>query len=309
MDEIETRVSEMLHRGWTFLLLRGIAAIMFGILTLTRPGITLTALVLLFAVYAISDGVLAVLAAVSGRSNRHWWMLLLGGLIGIGVGVLALLNPGLTAIALLFYIAGWAIATGVLEVIIAIRVRKEVHGEWRLIVAGVVSIAFGAFLFARPGAGAVTVLGMIGFYALGLGLLLVMLAFKARSLGRRLADSDDASARVTHLLSVRTDADARERARSRSSCTSSSVVCAKSSYHSPTARNGSGVSAQMISSATSRKASHTTGADTGTATTMRCGASIRSAPMAARTEEPVARPSSTRITVLPKRLGRGRSLR
>jgi uncharacterized membrane protein HdeD (DUF308 family) len=117
-------------------------------------------------------------------------MLLLGGLIGIVIGMLALLNPSLTAVALLFYIAGWAIATGVLEVIIAIRVRKEVHGEWRLIVAGLVSIAFGAFLLARPGAGAITMLGMIGFYALALGLLLVMLAFKARTLGRRLADGE-----------------------------------------------------------------------------------------------------------------------
>ena len=190
MDEVETRVSEMLHRGWSFLLLRGLAAIMFGILTLTRPGITLTALVLLFAIYAISDGVLAVLAAFSGRSNRHWWMLLLGGLIGIGVGVFALVSPGLTAFALLFYIAGWAIATGVLEVIIAIRVREEVHGEWRLIVAGVASVAFGAFLLARPGQGALTLLGLIGFYALAFGLLLVMLAFKARALGRRLADRE-----------------------------------------------------------------------------------------------------------------------
>src|SRR6478735_5629923 len=136
MDEVDTRVSEMLHRGWSFLLLRGLAAIIFGVLTLARPGITLTALVLLFGVYAISDGILAVLAAFSGRSNQHWWMLLLGGLIGIGVGVFALMSPGLTAIALLLYIAVWAIETGVLEVIIAIRVRKEVHGEWRLIVAG-----------------------------------------------------------------------------------------------------------------------------------------------------------------------------
>ena len=190
MDEVETRVSDMLHRGWSFLLLRGIVAIIFGILTLTRPGITLTALVLLFAVYAISDGVLAVLAAVSGRSNQNWWMLLLGGLIGIGVGVLALLSPGLTAFALLFYIAGWAIATGVIEVIIAIRMRKEVHGEWRLIVAGVVSIAFGAFLFARPGQGALTLISAIGLYALAFGLLLVLLAFKARTLGRRLADGE-----------------------------------------------------------------------------------------------------------------------
>ena len=191
MDEVEnTRVSEMLHRGWTFLLLRGLAALIFGFLTLTRPGITITVLVLLFAVYAISDGVLAVLASLSGRSSQHWWMLLLSGLIGIGVGILALRSPGITAFVLLLYIAGWAIATGVIEVIIALRVRKEVQGEWRLIVAGLISVAFGAFLLARPGQGALTLVGAIGLYELAFGLLLVLLAFKVRALGRRLADGE-----------------------------------------------------------------------------------------------------------------------
>jgi uncharacterized membrane protein HdeD (DUF308 family) len=178
----------MLSRGWTFLLLRGLAAIAFGILTWTRPGISLTALVLLFGAYALIDGMLAVSAAVSGRKEQeYWWVLLLGGLIGIGVGIMTFLNPGVTAFALLFYIAIWAITTGVLEIIVAIRVRKEVHGEWRLILAGLASVAFGAFLMARPGAGALTVLWVIAAYAVAFGILLVMLAFKVRGFRRQLA--------------------------------------------------------------------------------------------------------------------------
>ena len=178
----------MLARGWSFLLLRGLAAIAFGILTLVRPGISLTALIVLFAAYAITDGVLATMAAISARKDQpHWWMLLLGGLLGIGVGVFTIANPGVTALALVFYIGIWAVGTGIVEIFFAIRLRQQIHGEWRLIVAGIVSVAFGAYLLARPGAGALTVLGVIAFYALFLGVMLVLLAFKARGWSHRLA--------------------------------------------------------------------------------------------------------------------------
>jgi uncharacterized membrane protein HdeD (DUF308 family) len=188
MDAVETRAGDMLARGWSFLLLRGLAAIAFGILTLVRPGISLTALVLLFAAYAITDGVLATMAAFSARKEQqHWWLLLLAGLLGIGIGIYTIANPGVTALALVFYIAIWAIGTGIVEIFFAIRLRQQIQGEWRLIVAGVVSVAFGAYLLARPGAGALTVLGIIAFYALFFGILLVLLAFKARGWSQRLA--------------------------------------------------------------------------------------------------------------------------
>lgn len=188
MDGIEERISNMLSRGWSFLLFRGIAAIVFGVLTWAWPGISLTALVLLFGFYALVDGLLAVWAAIAGRgASEYWWLLLLGGFVGIGVGLLAFARPGLTALALLFYIAAWAIATGVLEIIAAIRVRKEVDGEWRLILAGLASVAFGAFLLARPGAGALTLLWVIAGYAVFFGILLIMLALKVRSFGKQLA--------------------------------------------------------------------------------------------------------------------------
>jgi len=124
---------------------------------------------------------------VAGQNTtEYWWVLVIGGLIGLGVGALAFSQPNLTALALLFYIAIWAIATGVLEIIAAIRIRKEVDGEWRLILAGVASVGFGAFLMARPGAGALTLLWLIGAYAVFFGAILVMLALKARSFSKRL---------------------------------------------------------------------------------------------------------------------------
>jgi len=188
VDGAYTPISSMLSRGWAFLLLRGFAAIAFGILTWVRPSISLLALVFLFGVYALIDGILAAWTAISSREEQeYWWVLLLGGLIGIGVGLLTFANPNITALALLFYIAVWAIATGVLEIVVAIRVRKEVDGEWRLILAGVASVLFGAFLMARPGSGALTVLWVIGTYAILFGILLVMLAFKVRGVAKNLA--------------------------------------------------------------------------------------------------------------------------
>jgi len=188
MDGGQSRISTLFSRGWRYLLLRGIAAIAFGLLTWFQPGITLTALLLLFGSYAIVDGVLAIWAAVAGHgAEEYWWVLLLGGLISVAVGALAFTQPHLTALALLFYIAAWAIGTGVVEIVAAIRIRREVRGEWRLILAGLVSVAFGFFLIARPGSGALTVLWLIGTYAVALGIILVMLAFKARSFGKELA--------------------------------------------------------------------------------------------------------------------------
>lgn len=187
MNGIEERFATILSRGWWLLLLRGLAAIVFGILTWLRPGISLAALVLLFGIYSLVDGVLDTWTAVAGRRQQeHWWVLLLGGLLGIGVGLLTLMAPGLTALALLFYIAIWAIARGVLVVVAAIRLRKEIEGEWILILGGLLSVAFGMMLMMRPGAGALAVLWLIASYAFVFGVLLVVLAFKARRFAERL---------------------------------------------------------------------------------------------------------------------------
>jgi uncharacterized membrane protein HdeD (DUF308 family) len=189
MDGIE-QLASLLKRGWWLLVLRAVAAIAFGVLTWIQPAISLAALVLLFGVYALADGLLGLWMALSGRKgNDHWWLLLLASLVGIGVGLLTFAAPGITALALLFYIAVWAIATGVLQIVAALRLRREISGEWWLILAGIASVAFGAILISRPAAGALTVVWLIAAYAIVYGILELMLAFKARSFTARLIPS------------------------------------------------------------------------------------------------------------------------
>lgn len=187
MNLVKDRLASILTRSWWLLLLRGLAAIAFGVLTWIQPGISLAALVLLFGAHSMADGILGVWTSIAGRQDHeHWWVLLLGGLLGVGVGILTFLAPGLTALAILFYIAIWAIATGVLEIVAAIRLRKEIKGEWMLILAGLASLVFGILLMAQPGAGALALLWLIASYAVVFGVLLVILAFKARGFAGRL---------------------------------------------------------------------------------------------------------------------------
>jgi uncharacterized membrane protein HdeD (DUF308 family) len=147
------------------------------------PQASLAALVLLFGVYALVDGALAVATAIAapGGSEQRW-LVALWGLVGIGAGVITFLAPDVTALALLFYIAIWAVATGVLQIAAAIRLRREIEGEWILGLAGLASVVFGVVLVAKPGAGALAVLWIIATYAVVFGILLVILAFKARGL-------------------------------------------------------------------------------------------------------------------------------
>lgn len=187
MSSVVGHFSTILRRGWWLLLLRGIIAILFGLTLWVNPAISLAALVLLFGAYCLVDGVFAVWNAISGaKDNEHWWLLLLWGLVGIAVGILTFMSPGITALALLFYIAIWAITTGVLEIVGAIRLRKEIDNEWLLLLAGLVSVAFGVLIAARPGAGALGVLWVIGFYAIVFGVLLLILAFRVRKVAGKL---------------------------------------------------------------------------------------------------------------------------
>jgi uncharacterized membrane protein HdeD (DUF308 family) len=189
VEMLTEKLSEALSRSWWLLLLRGIVAILFGILTFVQPGISLAALVLLFGAFSLADGVLGVWTAYSSRKEReHWWLLLLGGLVGVGVGLLTLFAPGVTALALLFYIAIWAVATGVLQIVAAIRLRKEIEGEWTLVLAGLASVAFGVLLMARPGAGALAVLWLIAGYAIVFGLIMVLLSFKVKGFASRVRE-------------------------------------------------------------------------------------------------------------------------
>ena len=188
MNGIERRLAAILTRGWWRLLVRGLVAIAFGVFTWLRPGLSLAALVLVFGIYCTADGILGIWTAIAGRNdNDYWWVLLLTGIVGVGVGAVTFAAPGLTAVALLVYIAVWALVKGVLEIAAAIRLRKEIQGEWLLVVGGAASVAFGALLLARPGAGVLAVLWLIAAYAVVFGVLLVLLAFRARRFVKQVA--------------------------------------------------------------------------------------------------------------------------
>jgi uncharacterized membrane protein HdeD (DUF308 family) len=171
--------TEWLEKHWWSFAIRGAVAIIFGILTLVMPGISLTLLILLFGSYALVDGIFNVVTAARGRAGRRKW-LVLEGIVSIGAGLVAFFSPGLTAIALVYVIAFWALVTGMLEIFIAIRLRKEITGELWLILSGILSLAFGALLTVAPGAGALALVMWIGVFAIAFGALLVALAFRLR---------------------------------------------------------------------------------------------------------------------------------
>src|SRR6266446_4067155 len=181
-------MTSVLTRNWWALALRGILAILLGLAAIVLPGVTLAVLITLFGAYAVVDGVLAILAGVrAAERHERWWSPVLKGLAGIVAGVLAFVWPALTVLALLYLIAGWAIVTGVLELVAAVHLHRA-HGEWLLILNGVLSILFGIFVLAWPGAGALTLLWLIGAYAIVFGVVLVILAFRLRVLpGRQMA--------------------------------------------------------------------------------------------------------------------------
>lgn len=170
---------DALSRNWWMLVARGAFAILFGILALVVPGITLTALVLLFGAYVLIDGGINIYAALVER-DRHerWWIGLLEGVVGVIFGVLTFIWPGLTGLVLLYLIAVWAIMTGVLEIMAAIELRKEISTEWLLGLSGVMSIIFGALLIVSPGSGALAVAWLIGFYAIMFGGTMIALGFR-----------------------------------------------------------------------------------------------------------------------------------
>jgi len=173
----------MLHalaRNWWLILLRGIAAIVFGVLTFIWPGVTLLTLIAFYAAFAFVDGVFALWAAVVGGQPAPRWWLAIVGLLGIAVALLTLFMPGVTALVLLLFIAAWAIVIGIMQIIGAIQLRKEIDNEWWLVASGVLSVLFGVVLVVFPGPGALGLLFVIGTYAVIYGAMLVGLAFRLK---------------------------------------------------------------------------------------------------------------------------------
>lgn len=173
----------MLARNWWILALRGVFAILFGILALIWPSLTLLVLVMLFGAYALIDGIFAMIAGIAtyGR-NERWWAVLLEGVASILLGVLTFVWPGMTTLVLVYLIAVWALITGIFEIVAAIQLRKEITGEWMMVLSGSVSVLFGLFLIVAPGAGALGLIWVIGAYAITFGILLIIVAFRLRKL-------------------------------------------------------------------------------------------------------------------------------
>jgi uncharacterized membrane protein HdeD (DUF308 family) len=175
----------MLARNWWVFALRGVLAIVFGVLAFIWPGVTLLILVLLFGAYALVDGILAVIAGIAsyGR-NERWWAELLAGVAGIAFGIVTVVWPGTTALVLLWFIAAWAVVTGVLEIVAAIQLRRVITGEWMMVLSGLLSILVGVLLVLFPGAGALGLTWLIGAYAIVFGIVLLILAFRLRGMPR-----------------------------------------------------------------------------------------------------------------------------
>jgi uncharacterized membrane protein HdeD (DUF308 family) len=175
---------ETLARYWWVAAVRGVAAVLFGLLAVIWPEITVTALVLLFGAYAFVDGVLALGSAIFGdrsaMGRRPW--LVLEGVVGVLTGIITFVWPGVTTLVLLWLIAAWLLVTGVLEFVAAVRLRREIQGEWLLAISGVLSVVFGLMLVIWPTTGAVAVVWLIGVYALVFGVAMIALALRLRKI-------------------------------------------------------------------------------------------------------------------------------
>jgi uncharacterized membrane protein HdeD (DUF308 family) len=174
-------MARVLALNWWAMALRGIVAVIFGLIAFFIPVATLYALTILFGAYALIDGIVSLVAAVqSARHGEHWWALLFEGIVGLGAAAVTLLWPLLTLVVLIYIVAFWATITGILEIVAAIRLRRFIRGEWLLVLTGVASIVFGFLLFAAPGPGAIVIAWWIGAYVFVFGLLMIALAFRLR---------------------------------------------------------------------------------------------------------------------------------
>jgi uncharacterized membrane protein HdeD (DUF308 family) len=179
-------MAKAISQTWWMFALRGVVALLFGILAIAWPALTLIWLVALFAAFALLSGGVSVVAAIRNRKTEdHWWLALVLGLVSLGAGVIAIIHPDLTALVLVLLMGANAIVTGILDISMAARLRKATfRGKGLLILAGLVSLAFGILVFLFPGAGALALVWMISFYAILSGILLLAAAWRARKAER-----------------------------------------------------------------------------------------------------------------------------
>jgi uncharacterized membrane protein HdeD (DUF308 family) len=181
MNETDNQVSNTLSHNWWILALRGLIAVIFGVLAFVLPKITMLTLVYLFGFYALVNGILALVHALSApKGYPRFGALIFTGIISIAAGVLAFIWPGITALSFVLLIAAWAIVNGITEIAIAIKLRRVIHHEWLLMLAGLLSVLLGTAIVLRPVAGALVLLWWIGGFAILFGVLLIGLAFRVR---------------------------------------------------------------------------------------------------------------------------------
>lgn len=176
----------VLAKNWWLMALRGLVAVIFGVLTIVNPAASLAVLVLFFGAYAMVDGIFAIIAGASAPSgSRRWGWLIAGGILGILVGIATLFMPQVTAFVLTIWIAVWAILVGIAQIASAIRLRKEIEGEFWLILGGAVAVLFGIWALISPLAGAFAITFGIGFFAIIYGVTMIVVAFRLRGLRGR----------------------------------------------------------------------------------------------------------------------------
>ncbi|MDY6867852.1 MAG: HdeD family acid-resistance protein [Chloroflexota bacterium] len=172
-------------RNWWVFLVRGLLAVIFGVLALIWPEITLITLMILFGIFVLMEGILnLVIGVATSDTNRRWWVTLIEGILDIVIAILTFVWPDITAVVLLYFIAAWALLSGVLEIILAIRIRQMIEREWAMILGGILSIIFSVLLFVFPSEGAISLLMLIGIYSIIIGILFVILGFRIRKFGR-----------------------------------------------------------------------------------------------------------------------------
>lgn len=173
---------EYLSRNWWVYLVRGLLALAFGLLALLLPNVALGALILLFGIFAIMDGVAALSGLLAGVRVGPWWAQLLSGLLSLTAGVISLVWPNVTATVLLVIIASWAIVNGVLTTVLAVRFRQVIHNEWLLGISGVLSVVLGVVLLITPGAGILSLIWLLGLFTFMWGVALIVFSFRLRRL-------------------------------------------------------------------------------------------------------------------------------
>jgi uncharacterized membrane protein HdeD (DUF308 family) len=174
-------MSSFYQRSWWSLMIRGVVAVIFGILALAAPAKTLDFLIMLFGIFVLVVGLVATIGAIMHRKeSENWWLILIPGVAGIVIGLISVAMPAFTEAIIIYLIAIWALVSGIGQIYSAMKIRKDVEGEWMPILIGIISIVLGILLFVRPIEAAATVMWLVGLFVLVIGILWIVMGFRVR---------------------------------------------------------------------------------------------------------------------------------